>query len=271
MDATTHAGLEPVDGYSFPVFASTGLQAPAAAAAARCRLAYTYFASLFSLTPEFALLVLSPEDWQGRSYSPLYGVPNADMGNIVVAGERSELSREIVAGIGSLLPEWLPALEAVYGSPDGEIDVTPFFDVLVVHELAHIFHMAVPYRFPRLWLEELFVNLALHAYLANHEPDQFPLLHTFAEALAEVPPEALSFRRLADFEERYGNMPPHNFAWFQGRFIAEARRIYAVGGEDALRRLWKACVISDRQLEVTLSSEVRPEIAQVLTGWEHTA
>lgn len=267
MDTSKHVGLQPIGGYAFLVFASEGLEARARDTAARCDRAYRFFSGLFSSAPEAALLVLTPSDWEGRSFSPLYGVPNADMGNIVVAGERSDLAREIAGAIGALLPERLPPLGAVYGGPDGDIDITPFFDLFVVHELAHIFHMAVPYRFPRLWLEELFVNLAMHAYLAAQEPEQLPVLHTFAGALAALPPEVLTYRRLADFEERYGAMPPENFAWFQGRFVVEAGRIYAAGGVDALIRLWSAFTLPDARLAGLLTREVQPELAAVLTGW----
>jgi hypothetical protein len=268
VDTSKHAGLQPLHGYDFLVFASAGLEAKAAQTAERCRRARAFFARLFGIEPEFALLVLTPGDWQGRSYSPLYGVPNADMGNIVVAGERSDLSREIVGGIGMLLPGSMPELHEVYATPDGDIDVTLFFDLFVVHELAHIFHMAVPFRFPRLWLEELFVNLAMHAYLVEHEPEQVPCLHTFARVLAALPPEILTYRRLVDFEERYGNMPPENFAWFQGRFVVEAGRIYDAGGAGVLTRMWDACVLSDRQLEALLRQQVQPDVAQTLTEWE---
>ncbi len=33
---------------------------------------------------------------------------------------------------------------------------THFFDLLAVHELAHLYHEAAPFRFPARWLMELF-------------------------------------------------------------------------------------------------------------------
>jgi hypothetical protein len=61
-------------------------------------------------------------------------------------------------------------LRAHYGEQDGQIDVTPFTSLIVLHQLGHIFHQQVPFEFPRRWLRELFANLCVYTAVANGLP-----------------------------------------------------------------------------------------------------
>jgi hypothetical protein len=142
----------------------------------------------------------------------------------------------------------------------------PFFDLIAVHELAHEFHGQVPYRFPRLWLEEVFVNLCLHAYVAAEEPDLLPVLETLPAALAASDPAEFPHRSLAALEALHAGVGPVAYGWYQGRFLVAAARIFEAGGVDALRRLWDAFVIDDATLRDRLRA-VQPELADVLTEW----
>lgn len=172
-----------------------------------------------------------------------------------------------MALIGTAQRELLDELRGVYGRADGQIDLSAFFDLLAVHELAHLFHSQVPARFPRLWLMELFVNLCLHAYVATVEPDQIPALETFPQVLSALSPDRFPYHTLVDFEARSERMDPQNYGWYQAQWHVAAQRIYAAGGNAALQRLWQTFVLSDRRLAEVLRQDVHPEVARVLTAW----
>jgi hypothetical protein len=43
-------------------------------------------------------------------------------------------------------------------------------DLITIHELGHAFEELGDLRLPTLWLSEIFVNLALHAFVATRLP-----------------------------------------------------------------------------------------------------
>jgi hypothetical protein len=264
--ASLSEGLVSIEGFSFDVLTSAGHEAKARFLASRCERAYDYFSRLFAFTPDVTLLALGPADWEGRAGVPVYGVPHtAEAVRVVVAAENNPMWRGI-AGMLSQAPEPATALAAVYGTPGGELDLSPFFDLLAVHELAHLFHEQAPSSFPRLWLMELFVNACLQAYVDHSEPEQLPALMTLAEILAGIPLAALDFTTLAAFETRYANMPEHNFGWYQGRLIVAARRVVNSSGAAGLQRLWAEFVIDDGRLAERLD-RIDPAAARVLVEW----
>lgn len=75
-------------------------------------------------------------------------------------------------------------MRSVYGDPPrlGE----HFADLVVAHELTHLFHdfdeATGQTDFPRLWVAELFPNVALHGYISEVEPQQLGTLETVCEA-----------------------------------------------------------------------------------------
>jgi hypothetical protein len=89
IDTTKHAGLQPVAGFPFAVLASDGLTDRARTIAERCERAHRFLGDLFGFHPPFALLVLSPADWNGRSGGRVYGMPHFTAGNLIVAGEHA--------------------------------------------------------------------------------------------------------------------------------------------------------------------------------------
>jgi hypothetical protein len=150
------------------------------------------------------------------------------------------------------------------------MDLSPFFDLIAVHELAHEVHAQMPYRFPRLWLEEVFCNLCLHAYVAEIEPAQLPVLETLPPAFAALDPAQFPYRSLAAFEALYNEVGPVAYGWYQCQFHLATKRSYDTGGVAALRRLWDTFVLGDARL-VSLLTAVQPELAVVLTDWGHAA
>jgi hypothetical protein len=159
------SGLVEVPG-GLPTFASEGLEARAMAIGAIAADSYDYVADLLHLRPKAQLLVLSEADWASKSDVPIYGLPNAGDGTLTVAGTEAPLWSEA----GSMVPDADRAeLEAAYSGPDGSLAFGPFFDLIAVHEVAHLFHMGTVH-FPRMWLQELFANLCLHAWVERRAP-----------------------------------------------------------------------------------------------------
>ena len=207
--------------------------------AARTAVASRYLSALFSYEPRFALLVLGPQDWDSRSPNPVYGMPGYEQAYPLVAGTSNRFWAESLELIEGRCASRLPGLSAVYGTVEGEIDLTPFFDLLPVHELAHVFVNDGPLRLPRRWLDEFACNLAMHGYVAAEEPGQLPALITFPAAIAAIEPPGTGYRNLADFDTYHhaGNMDPWNYGWYQCRLSLAAARVHDSTGPGAARRL----------------------------------
>src|SRR2546425_12796022 len=87
IDTSKLEGLQAVQGFPFPVHTSRGLETRDRSIAERCARAYRFLSKVLEFEPKASLLVLSPQDWSGRSSHPVYGMPNYEAGNLIVAGE----------------------------------------------------------------------------------------------------------------------------------------------------------------------------------------
>lgn len=266
--------LQNMEGFPFPVLFSDGDHTRARYVAERCQRAHRYLKSVLELDPTFRLWVLSPEDWAGHAVFQIYGMPHyAAEVEIFVGATTADFFQHIVGMLDDVLTRDQRAeMEAVYGVVSGQSDMSTFADLLVVHELAHLFHVQVPFAFPRLWLEELFCNLCLHAYVVEAEPTQLPTLITWPERMEAVPVQQVRHRSLEDFEKLYVDVGPENYGWYQLRLHAAARDIYNDAGVDALKRLYRTFEahendLTDRQLADLLGDRVHPTAARVLETW----
>jgi hypothetical protein len=257
------AGLSPLEGYPLPVLVSDGLELRAGPLAERVARAREFFTKLFGVEPTGGLLVLAERDWDEHSGHPAYGMPNYEGGNIVVAGEPSSFWR----GFARALDEGGADSETLTTAYGPDIDLSPFFDLLAVHELAHLCHSAVPFRFPTPWLMELFVNLALHTYVAEREPESLPQLETFPREFAALGSAGFAHTSVDDFNRLYVDVGPENYGWYQVHLHVGAKRIYDAAGSRALRRMWDAFAIDSAQIADRLEHEVDPEAARLLRDW----
>ena len=132
-----------------------------------------------------------------------------------------------------------PELARVYGSGDGGIRLGPFFDLIAVHEVTHVFHEGGQH-FPRLWLQELWANLGLHCWVAERSPESLPILMTLPTLGAKAAPDAFTYRTRDDFERLYSGVGGPNYVWFQFRLQLEAAALYDRAGAAALTRLFEA-------------------------------
>ncbi|MGH3087294.1 MAG: hypothetical protein ACRDSJ_08250 [Rubrobacteraceae bacterium] len=272
MTTKQRSSLERMEGYSFPVLFSAGAQTRAEQVAARCERAHHYLKGVLEFDPALRLLALSPEDWEEHAAFPMYGMLHTDGSESLIVGEKpADFWQGVVRMLDDVLtPAQRAEAEAVYGVVDGRIDIAPFADLLVVHELGHLFHEQVPFRFPRLWLTELFANFCLHAYIIEREPDLLPMWLTLPKRMMSLPRDRVQHRSLDDFERLYVGV--ENYVWYQFGLVVAAKSIHDAAGVGALRRLHRAFTthegeLTDPQLAALLEEQVHPAAAQAMRTW----
>jgi hypothetical protein len=178
-------GLPHLGGYPFEVRYSDGALMRATAAADVAADAYVYFSRLFSaVEPDIAVVVLDEGDWSG---SLPYGLPffGDDAGEIrpgivVMPAGGGDFWISIAQDLRDASPRGYAKLLATYPDGAGGLDLQPFFDLTTIHELGHAFEVLGDLRLPTFWLSEIFVNLALHAFVATRvdsSPDGFVGCH----------------------------------------------------------------------------------------------
>jgi len=257
MDTTLREGLIEVPG-GLSTFATPGVEQRALNVGRIAADSYEYIAALLGFRPEIQVLVVTEADWSRVTETPIYGLPNAGNGTLVVAGDEPALW---AAFADMVQPEDRPEFDAVYGTPDGSFRLGPFMDLVAVHEVAHVFHQGTQH-FPRLWLQEFFANLCLHAWVADRSPADHPILTTLPRLGAKAPPEAWAHSSREDFESLYGGVGGPNYVWYQFRLQVEAGALHDRAGTGVVRRLFDAFHLPDDALARRLAAEVDPGLAQ---------
>ena len=121
----------------------------------------------------------------------------------------------------------------------GGFHLDDFFDLIAVHEVAHLFCEG-QVAFPRMWLGEYFANLALHAWVAQRAPDSLDTLTTLPRLAALGSGEEFEHRSRDEFERLYSSVGGPNYVWYQFRLQVAAAELYDRIGEIAVRRLFDA-------------------------------
>jgi hypothetical protein len=161
-------------------------------------------------------------------------------------------------------------MHAIYGDPPqlGE----RFADLVVAHELTHLFHESDEATgqtdFPRLWVAELFASMGFRSYIAELEPDQLPALETVCELTRSAPSDHWPVRDLNRMEERLAD-GPLNYLWFEFRLLVVARTIWNTDGLNALRSFRntrRRQSMSDDQI-LNAIADINPEAATALSRW----
>jgi hypothetical protein len=257
MDVTKRDGLVEVAGSEPPVFASEGVEDRAAAISSIVADAYRYLSGLLGLRPPLQALVLTEPDWRSRTAMEMYGLPHASNGTLFVAGTEAPFWSQLADLIE---PGDRAELVATYGEVGGQVPLGAFFDLVAVHEVAHVFHERRPH-FPRRWLQELFANLCLHAWVAERAPASLPVLLTLPRLGARVPASRYAHTTRDDFELLYDDVGAANYVWYQFRLQLEAEALYERAGSDAVVRLFSAFDLDDTALARRLAESVDPGLA----------
>ncbi len=259
MDLSLREGLVKVEGSDPPTFGSRGVEDRATAISLIATDAYDYLAGLLGLRPPVQVLVLTEADWPSKTQGT-YGVPHSS-----AFGTDSVFLAGTEAPLWSHLAELLdaadrPELVATYGEVDGKVPLGRYFDLLAVHEMAHLVSGGAM-MFPRFWLSELFANLCLQAWVSERAPDSLPFLLTLPRLGAKLPASRWEYSTRQDFERLYYGVGEDTYPWFHFRFQVEAAAVYERAGSGAVARLYAAFHLDDAALAQRLEA-VDPGLAE---------
>ncbi len=212
---------------------------------------------------------LNQTDWESHASDFTFGMPYYApySQTLTVAVEPGDFWTGFIEIIRESSAEAYAELDTVYGQSGEEVDLSRFFDLLVVHELAHAIHFQGNCKFPRLWIMEFFCNLCLHDYVVSIEPQELPLLETLPRLMSAVDPSDFQYQSLQDLEAFYSNIPPNNYGWYQVQLHVAAKRVYESGGEPILKQLWDTFHTPDDKVEQKLRQQVHSSVADIMTTW----
>ncbi|MBK8340620.1 MAG: hypothetical protein IPK99_11790 [Flavobacteriales bacterium] len=138
--------LQRLDGFSFTVLYSAGHEERARAMAQLCERTMVYMDGQLDFIPALQLKVLAQVDWSAHTAFPVYGMPHPVRDTtLVLAAEDNDFWRSFVPDTAQLPGDLVIQVRSAYGTPDGGLSMQPFFDLLVLHELAHLYHLQRPW------------------------------------------------------------------------------------------------------------------------------
>lgn len=226
---------------------STGVeQQKALQVGLQCTQAYGYLSVLLKFKPTVVLLVLDEQDWDTFSSSPIFGMPNYFDGKLVVSGGKNSLFDSLSDLIVQYLSPYIPLVEQVY--PYSEVngtltfDLSPFSDLLVVHELAHSFHEQNTRlnNFTRNWLNEFFADYCLEGFVSTLQPKLAAPLHTFPYVFLHINASIFPYRTLQDLDTLYDQVGGDNYAWYQCNFHYGSHVVFNTTGQQGISTLYNA-------------------------------
>lgn len=281
-DITTESlPLKELSGFTQTYYYSPGLEARAQNIAVFMENAGRFFEKEIKFTPKAQLYILAPQHWKDIVAEPLrdvYGFPhNIDQSRLAIAGEDNNFWRSFLPPVDQLPPPLAAQVATAYGRSDGSYSMMPFFDLLALHEMGHSYTSQAGLNMQRNWMGELFVNIMLHTYLAERQPELLPALETFPNMVVGAGTAEYKFTSLEDFEALYASlgMGPKNYGWYQSKLHSAAKDIYNAGGKEVLKKLWKALKthqenMTDAEFSNMLNKEVHPSVADVYLKWNKT-
>ncbi|MEU6347194.1 hypothetical protein ABZ883_40370 [Streptomyces sp. NPDC046977] len=263
-------GLEPLDGFPFPVFVSPGGAARGRAVAERAARTVAWLENAVALPATPPLFVVGPENWEQVAAFPVYGMPHVELDRIVVGQRPAPFWTTVVDTITPHIDSaGLDRLRRAYGN---EVDLGSFADLLVSHELTHLSHMGSTSwgddGAVSLWMSELAANLGLHGYVHEVEPDQAERLETAFEVTWASPDGHWPVRDLPDMRDSLRG-DGSNYVWFEFGLQVLAKRLWETAGVTALRRIAGALrgpALGFDQAEKLLD-DLDPWVARAVREW----
>ena len=238
-----------------------------------------FYANTFGdLGIEVNLLVLNPTDWQQHAIKgSIYGMPHfkSSENAIIVAAEDNPFWKVQLPDVNTIKAPHKDLLKLTYTMQDGSMSARNFFDLLAIHELAHLWSQRGKRAIQRLWLEEMFCNLALHTFIEEERSEWVGALTDLPSYHALNEEVKMKYTTLESFEADYNKIAleaPQNYGWYQFRFHHAARLIYNQGGKEVIKKLWDFLgkykdKLSDVELKDKLAKEVHPYFKTLLEGW----
>lgn len=269
--------LGKLNDHSARVYYSKGHEQRARAIALRMDKAMAYYQQLLPFRPSVTLLVLGEADWSQYTFFPVYGMPHyTGDSTLVVAASDNAFWKSFLPSLEQLPTELRQAVQATYRRPGGSLSMEAFFDLLALHELGHAFHFQGGLNLQRKWMGELFVNILLHTYVAEKEPESLPALTLFPRMVVGGGTKEFAYTSLADIEARYeeiGQRHPQNYGWYQSRWHSAAAAIYEAAGPQIGRTLWEAFKrqsepLGDEALAAFLEASGAKAVAGMMRSWD---
>ncbi|MGW1997337.1 hypothetical protein [Embleya sp. NPDC001921] len=254
------AALATLDGFGCTVRFSPGARERAEFVAGRVDRAAAWLGERLGFAPRIRLSVANAADWDSVATVPLYGTPQGARDHLRVAADDGWFGTELFAAIRPHLgAETARTVRAVYGEPPA---LRPYFDLVAVHELTHLFQDQVWPGYPGMWIAELHANLAMVGYAHEVEPELLPALRAFTSTVDDLPVQVTPVRELADMERSFEH-GAINFAWFHFTLTRAAERLWAAEGAEVLRAVYE-------HIRAGGGAE-HPVLRQVATGWDRHA
>ena len=276
VNAQSYDQLNNLPGHSVQVYYSKGFKERASNIANRVDNAMVYYQQLLDFRPTVNFLVLDTSDWSKYTSFPVYGMPHYSNDNtLVVPAVDNPFWKSFIPPLDQLPADLRSIIQDVYKNDKGEISMQAFFDLLALHELGHAFHFQGGLNMQRKWLQELFVNILLHTYIAENEPAALPALSLFPNMVVGSGSKEYKYTSLKDIEDRYdeiGKEYPKNYGWYQCRWHLAAGKIYDAGGKPVPGKLWQVLKtrqehMNDEKLAVLLSA-VNITLGDVMKNWD---
>lgn len=277
-NAQDRTGLNQLTGHQAHVYYSDGAFEKATRIAGQMDQAMLFYDEILNFRPSVILMILSPGDWSTYTSFPVYGMPHYSSNKtLIVASEDNDFWKSFIPPMEQLPADLAELIGTAHTGADGHITMEPFFDLLAIHELGHAYHIQDGLEMQRKWLAELFVNIFLHTYIAEKEPEALPQLTTFPlMVLATTSKASLKYNSLRDLETHYneiGQFHPVNYGWYQCRWHFSAGEIYDTAGTTAVKNLWTLLKnhrdpLDDTELPAVLSEKVHQSVADVQLKWD---
>jgi len=221
-----------LDGFAFPVRYSPGARERAVDVARRMERASKWLAERLGFTARITLSVADAADWDAVATTSTYGTPQGSGDHVRVAADDGWFGAALYADIrphaGTATAR---RLCDVYGEPPV---LRPYFDLVAVHELTHLFQDQAWPRPPGMWISELHANLAMVGFAHEVEPGALPVLRGLTSTVDELPSRLVPVRELADMAVS-SERSALNFAWFHFGLTRAAEELWACFGADAPR------------------------------------
>lgn len=274
--AQDYTKLDSLKQKKFSVYFSKGYEKRAASISIRVQHAMDYFEKLFNTKAEINLLVLAENDWATYSSSPVMGMPHyKNSKELVVAAHDNEMWRSFIPPTDKIPEDLAADIKKYYISDEGNLSMQPFFDLLAIHELGHAFHMQAGINVQRKWMGELLVNMMLHSFIEQNEPQSLGALTVFPNMVVAAGTEGFQFTKLNDVHEKYdeiGKYHPRNYGWYQSRWHKAAADMYKVSGLSAVMNAWNALrnqkeTLSDEELINYLEKAKATDIVNMIRNW----
>ncbi|MEU0935282.1 hypothetical protein [Embleya sp. NPDC005971] len=228
--------LATLGGFGCTVRYSPGARERAVVVAERVDRAAGWLTERLGFAPRIRLSVADAADWEAVATVPLYGTPQGAEDHLRVAADDGWFGAELFAAIRPHLGAGsIAALRAEYGEPPA---LRPYFDLVAVHELTHLFQDQVWPAYPGMWIAELHANLAMVGYAHEVEPELLPALRAFTATVDELPVEVTPIRELVDMERSF-ERGAINFGWYHFSLTRVAERLWAAAGAEGLRALYE--------------------------------